>query len=195
MPTDAPSRFFLKRLLADRKGVIAMVAAIAFPILITIAGFGTEVALWYSAKRQMQGVADSAALAAALGMQAGESATAYKSEATGIAGYNGFVTGTNSVTVTVNNPPTMGNYTSDNNAVEVIIQQPVSKTLTAALGTSSVTLAARAVGGLSATKQTCALSLSTISMTGSGSVTVSNCTIAADSTSSSAISIAGSVAG
>ena len=75
-----------------------------------------------------------------------------------IAAQYGFVNGTDSVTVTVNNPPQSGGYTTNTGAYEVIVQQPPGL-LIAASYLSSVNISARAVAAQGAPGNGCVLAL------------------------------------
>jgi Flp pilus assembly protein TadG len=118
---------FLKQLCGDRSGASAVVIALAMTGVLGLAGLGTEVGMWYVSKRTMQAASDSAAYSAAMAEYNGETKAQYTREAKSVAGSYNFVDDTNNTTVTVNSPPTKGNYTTDSNAVEVIItqQQPI----------------------------------------------------------------------
>src|SRR3954447_15325547 len=48
-----------------RKGAIAVVTAVALPLLLGFTSLGVEVGHWYLAERQMQGAADAGAISAA----------------------------------------------------------------------------------------------------------------------------------
>src|SRR3954470_23483305 len=48
-----------------RKGAIAVVTAVALPLLIGFTSLGVEVGHWHLTQRQMQGAADAAAISAA----------------------------------------------------------------------------------------------------------------------------------
>jgi hypothetical protein len=62
---------------------------------------------------------------------------------------NGFTSGADQVTVTVNQPPTSGNYNGNGGYVEVIVAKTISTSFMSVLGTSSMTIRARAVVGAS----------------------------------------------
>src|SRR3954470_7502888 len=47
-----------------RKGAIAVVTAVALPLLLGFTSLGVEVGHWYLTQRQMQGAADAAAISA-----------------------------------------------------------------------------------------------------------------------------------
>jgi Flp pilus assembly protein TadG len=118
----------------DRSGASAVIIALALSIIIGFAGLGTEVASWYLIKRSMQGAVDTAAATAAAELAASSSATSAQmtSAAKSIAATYGFVDGTASTTVAVNNPPAtttgLANCSSPfagfNCYVEVIVTQP-----------------------------------------------------------------------
>jgi len=90
-----------RRLVRDRRGNVAIVAAMALPAMMGSFGVGTEVASWYANQRAMQNAADTAALAAA----SNASAT-YGSEAKAVAAQYGYADGQNGVTVAVSNTAT-----------------------------------------------------------------------------------------
>jgi Flp pilus assembly protein TadG len=75
-----------KELLRREGGSVAIYAALTLPVVAGIAGFGLDTSIWYAVKRDVQGMADAAAVAAAqTKMQGGSSAevlTAATTEAT-----------------------------------------------------------------------------------------------------------------
>jgi Flp pilus assembly protein TadG len=79
----------------DRRGNVAVIAAIAMPVLAGSLGIGAEVASWYGGKRALQNAADSAAIAAAT-----NSSEDYLEEARAVAARYGFQNGVDGVTVT-----------------------------------------------------------------------------------------------
>lgn len=135
----------LRALGSDRAGAVGPTLGLMLPLLVGFAGLGSEVGDWYVTQRTMQGAADSAAYSAATALAAGESAIAFTAEAKSVAGSYGFVDGSNGVTVTVNNPPTTGNHTSDSNAVEVSITRPQPLMLVSLFLSSPPTIQAAAV--------------------------------------------------
>jgi len=64
-----------KQFLRQQGGSIAIYAALTLPVVAGIAGFGLDTSVWYAMKRDVQGMADAAAVAAAqTKMQGGTSA-------------------------------------------------------------------------------------------------------------------------
>jgi Flp pilus assembly protein TadG len=57
---------------SDRKGVAAVVAALALTVLIGVVALGVETGLWYAIKRQDQSAADAAAISGAYEVAAGQ---------------------------------------------------------------------------------------------------------------------------
>ena len=129
---------FVARLLRDKSGVSAVIVGLSSMMLLGFAALGTEVSYWYYVHRDLQNAADSAAMSAVAALQNIPNPDAAHvsmatSEAKATAAQYGFVDTQNGVTVTVNIPPTSGNYHTDPNAVEVIIAEPQARFLTAAL--------------------------------------------------------------
>jgi len=89
---------FLRRLGGDRRGNVAIISALALPVLLGSFGLGTEVASWYSNQRALQNAADSAAIAAATNGSSG-----YADEARAVTAQYGLVDGQGGVTVAVAN--------------------------------------------------------------------------------------------
>lgn len=121
------------------------------PVLVGTAALGIETGQLYRIKRQMQSAADAAAIAASIDRINGLTSTTITTDGQYASQRNGFTNGSNSVTVTVNSPPTSGSYTSSTTAVEVIITKPQTFSLGAVLNTwlgksnSSFTMRARSV--------------------------------------------------
>ena len=85
----------LKAFRRNRRGNVAIVAALAMPVIAGSLGLGAEVASWYGGKRALQNAVDSAAIAAATTAGAN-----YGAEARAVARQYGFQDGANGVTVT-----------------------------------------------------------------------------------------------
>ena len=71
-PSITFSRELLQRLFRDGRGAAAILAALAFTVLIGFTALGVETGLWYATKRQDQSAADAAALAGAYEIAAGQ---------------------------------------------------------------------------------------------------------------------------
>jgi len=118
----------------------AIIAICGFSGLVVDAGYAEYV------RRQAQAAADAGAKAAALEIQAGQS-NAIAAAAQQDTANNGFTNGVGNVVVTVNHPPLLGSYAANNGFAEVIVSKTISTTFMAVLGTPSMTVSARSVGG------------------------------------------------
>jgi hypothetical protein len=187
--------------------------------LIGFTGLGVETGLWYAIKRQNQSAADVAALSGAFELLAGQgsglSATQVYPNICGFAQRdatrNGFTfasftcptstpacTSPSSGQMCANNPPVLGGpgVLGNTNAVEVILAQQ-QNALFASLYLANVTIDTRAVAVISVLDQACVLALdpsasNAILIKGNPTLNMPNCSIVADSTSSSAIHLQGS---
>ncbi len=128
----------------NRRGFILITTVVSAVVLLTFLGFAIDVGYLEWQKTRMQTAADAAAIAGVqeLRMNGAGGVTA---AARGDSSLNGFTDGSNAVTVTVNNPPKSGYYTSDSTAVEVIVSQNVPTFFMVLAGSSSVNVRARAV--------------------------------------------------
>lgn len=182
-------------LLSESRGSVAIVVALIIFAAIGMTALAVDVSLWSSAKNAAQGAADDAALSAVVAADAGNSSTRIKNEALGIAALHGFTNGVNGVTVTLTNPPTSGNYAGNSSAYEVTVTQPQKLYFAGVLG-HAPTVAGSAVG-LASGGAPCLLSLNTsaigaINLNTSAAAGVSNCIVAANSSSSQAVELQGS---
>ncbi len=180
------------RFAKDRRGAIIVMFALLLPVLAGAAGLGLEVTLWYKEKRAIQSAADAAAVAGGYAAVEGETVS---TAATAAAAANGFDTAANPPTI--NNPPSSGSYTADNDAVEVVLSESFT-TLFASLvyNQATVTVAARAVATSGTIGEACVLSLNTtgtgVQVSGNGDITFDGCQVASNSSSASALDVSGS---
>jgi Flp pilus assembly protein TadG len=178
-----------------RRGFILVTMLVSLTILLAFLGLAIDVGYEQYMKIRMQTAADAAALGGARELSASGTANLV-SASRGDAATNGFTNGQNSVTVTVNNPPTTGYSTSNSTAVEVIISQPVPTFFMQVLGFSSGTVRARAVaqtegGGASACFYTLDPTMSNAFSVSNGVNVSSSCGIIVDSNSSTALTATG----
>jgi len=162
----------------DQAGGVAAAVGIALAVMIGFGAAATEISTWLLTRRAMQGAADAAAVSAL-------NATAHggpdiTTQARGVAAQNGWSHGTNGITVSVNQPPTAGNFTGNAQAVEVIIAQPQPLFFSGILpGVAAPTIRAHGVAAPSPTTGNgCMLALGTgnsISIQGNGALTLSGC--------------------
>lgn len=168
--------------------------AFMLPAIIGSIGLGVEISSWYARKGDMQNAADATSVATAYAIGSGNSLTGVASNEMS---RNGFGSSAN-VTLTVNNPPVTGAYTSNNNAVEVIALQNEAPSFSNVLGNGRTTIQVRAValrtppntagGCVMALNQ---LQIDTIDINGNVNLNMPGCTMIDNSNTSSAVYIGG----
>lgn len=173
----------------NEAGQVLIVAVLCLVVLMGLLGLGIDVGYLRHVRTKMQQAADAAALAGASELNYGDMQTAADDDAAS----NGFTSGSNGVTIAVNNPPNYGGYAGNSGAVEVIIQQPKSTLFMSVLGFTQETVAARAVAYLGS-GQGCIYALNpsasgAINITG-GTVSAS-CAVNVDSDSGSGLDVTG----
>jgi hypothetical protein len=164
--------------------------ALMMPVLVGTAGLGTEVVWWLYKHKNMQSAADSGAVSAAT---AGSSLAA---QANAVTASYGYANGVNNVTVTVNQPPSSGNYTSTSQAVEVIVSQSEPRMLSSLFGSGPVVITARSVAKPNSGTG-CVLGLdptasSTVAISGSNNINLINCNLYSDANASPSLNASGS---
>jgi hypothetical protein len=187
----------LGNVLGNQAGGMLMFTAIAFPVLLGMAGLGVDAALWYANKRHNQTVADNAALAGtiALTRDGNISLADLKRVAWDSAAENGFVHGTNG-RVTVNRPPVNGPNAGNDGYVEVIVDETATLYFSHWMrGGQSFNVRARAVGNLISFGEHCIVALDpeadkAILISGTADIT-SDCGLASNSSSDQAIVVQG----
>ena len=155
-------------------------------------GVVTDFSFLQDQRNIMQTAADSAAMAGAEELNYGDQVAAGRADAAS----NGYINGTASVTVALNNPPTMGPNTANSGYVEAIVTKPVATYFLRALGVSTITVSARAVA-YEGNGPNCIYVLNPSAsgaFSANGNVTVnSSCGMLVDSSSSSGMTINGNV--
>ena len=131
------------RFMHDRSGAYGVMFGLMAPFFIAALALGSETGSWYSTQEAMQGAADSAAISAAVGLNASNTNLTLQADATA-ASYK-FVNGASGTVVTVNNPPLSGSYVANTGAVEVIIKQPQKNLFSSLFLKSPVVIQGRAV--------------------------------------------------
>lgn len=163
------------------------------PVLVGTAGLGTEVGWWYYKHKNMQSAADSGAVSAATAVTAG---TDLLSEANAVTASYGYANTLNNVTITVNQPPKTGNYTSNTQAIEVIVSQPQQRLLSALFGSDPVLISARAVAQPNSGTG-CVLALNStaspaVNVSGGNQLNLIKCNLYSNSSASPSLNVAGS---
>jgi hypothetical protein len=182
-----------RRFRLSRRGSVAILMGLVLPVVIGTASLGAEITFLLFKHRQMQSVADAAALSGATAIKTGYPGFAV--EARAITASLGFQDQTNGVTITPNNPPASGPNVGNSSAVEVIVSQPQTLFLVTLFRSGLFNVVARAVA-IAGTGPDCVLQLngsSTLGVTISNGadVNLTNCGVAVDSTGSPALSVTG----
>ncbi|MGY3440651.1 MULTISPECIES: TadE/TadG family type IV pilus assembly protein [unclassified Bradyrhizobium] len=185
----------LRRFVRDRSGSYVIISALLMPVLVGTAGLGTEVGWWYYKHKNMQSAADSGAVSAATAASAGADLL---SEANAVTANYGYANTVNNVTIAVNQPPKAGNYTSNLQAVEVVVTQPQPRLLSALFGSNPVLVTARAVA-LPNSGTGCVLALDptaspAVNVSGSNQLNLIKCNLYSNSSASPSLNVAGNAA-
>jgi Flp pilus assembly protein TadG len=185
----------ISRFARERGGNVAIISAILLPVLIGFGGFGMETAWWYSRQRELQGAADIAAFDATLKRREGGTADQAKTVATADALTNGWKQPIGSITV--NSPPTTGNY-KNVQSVRVVLTENQPRFISAMiLGDTPTLIRASSTATMRTGDPACILGLNTaaadtVQFWGNGSTSLFNCVVASNSTSLTGFHLGGS---
>lgn len=136
--------------LRDEAGNTLILTVLSMVLLTGFAGLAIDVSLASHVKRQLQTAADAAAVAAAIDYHRGDSDP--QQAAKNATAANGITDGSNGASVTVNCPPTSGDYSASgacNGYFEAVAAEPSPANFMSLFGYSDIGVSARAVAGLS----------------------------------------------
>src|SRR5437879_1091779 len=141
------------RLLARRRGVITPMVAICLVAVLAIVALSVDGGVLLDARRQAKSAADAAARGAAiemLDMKLGNNTSAnpssIRASAFQIAAANGYTNDNTNSVVTVNIPPTSGQYIGMDGYIEVIIESKQQRAFSRLMGSGAVSVYGRSVG-------------------------------------------------
>ncbi len=180
----------------DQRGSVAVIAAVAFPVLIGGIGLGAEVGYWYLKERKLQQVADLSAYAAAVRLNKGDEDATLDEVALHIATQSGFKTAAGEIQV--HHPPISGPNAGDDDMVEVVLTEDIERSFSGFFGRDDVNLEGRAVARIvPAANPACLIALApagaqTLSMTGTGGITLNSCVAVANSLDPQGLYVKGS---
>lgn len=179
--------------LADRRGNAGILFALSMPVLLGFAAMGTEVGLWYLARRTLQTAADVAAISAAHEMIAGSGDE--QEAATQEATRHNVPPGPDR-DLEVNLPPARGAAAGDADAVEVVLTERRPLLFAALFATGPVSIQARAVARVDGDGTACVLALHptayrAVDVAGTANLSMPSCMLAANSSDTEAIAIRG----
>ena len=187
---------FLKKLWRDRRGNALVIAGAALPLIVGSAGLASDTIQWALWKRQLQRTADSAAEAGVYAKIAGATLDNCSNVAT--ASYSapiGYDVKRNNhlpqtPTCAARNPPIVGGFTADSNAVRVSVSMQRPLSFSGLFMTAAPTITATATATIVPSGKYCVISLETGNVTGidaTGSTNVDlGCGMITNSTSMSA---------
>ncbi|KLK91801.1 hypothetical protein AA309_18195 [Microvirga vignae] len=188
----------LNKFWKNEGGAAAVAVGIMSPVIIGGMALGGETGYWYYTQRKLQHAADVAAHAAGVRKRAGESGVPLRTAATQVAAASGFlpvmvdadpdpaVTQPVATNLTINNPPQTGSFIGNTKTVEVVLTETKPRLLSSIFSNEAVEIKARAVVRLDGGSPACVVALSetkpkAVEVSGNTSVTLNDCSIAANS--------------
>jgi len=184
------------RVFREESGQALVFTALCMTVLLGFMALAIDVGLLFRARRNVQIVADAAAVAAALDYKYNGVVSSAKAAGQAAATANGMTNGVGGVTVAINLPPSYGPYASSTGFAEAIVIDPSPTTFMHIFThSSSADVSSRAVAGAGSTSGcmwTLDRSGTDVSLTGSGAISAPSCDIYDDSSASSALTLTGS---
>jgi Flp pilus assembly protein TadG len=181
----------------DERGQTLVLVALTMSALLGFLALAIDVGLLYRAKRNLQIAADAAATAGALDYLYNGSVSSASSAARAAAAANGVNDGSGGTVVTVHMPPASGPEAGAAGFIEVIVSAPSPVTFMSVITrNSTVTVAARAVGGATSASDSCVYignpsGSDVFHLQGSTTITATGCGIYINSSNSRAVQVTG----
>jgi Flp pilus assembly protein TadG len=192
------SRIFelIGQLRRDESGSYLIISALLMPVLIGIVGLATDVGLWTYTHQYMQSAADSGAVSAATAYAIDNTADLSIQANSVTSGY-GFTNGVSGSSVSVFRPPQSGTYSTNTNAIEVIVSQPQARLFSRIISSQSVPVTAHAIAIGQNNGKGCVLALNkmasgAITAQGSNKTVLNGCSLFSNSSSSTSLTDGGS---
>lgn len=188
----------IRRFLRDESAGMITLSAFMLPAILGFAGLGMDVSGWYMERRHVQNLTDMAAIDT---VHSGNnfSDADLQSQVSAFLDSRGFDAATD--TMTLNTPPTQGDYAGQTGFYEIIVSRDVALTFLNAFyavtgDTLSVTVSGRAVAGTLIIGTQCVVALDdtedrALNFTGN-TIVGTDCGVASNSVSEEAIYIGGS---
>ncbi len=184
----------LRRLHKDRRGIVAVITAFSFPVLLAFAALALDVGYLQDMKRRQKNAAIAAAFGAGheLWLSNGEDEAIAEAKAESDRNNFGEDDG---VTITVSIPPVSGPYTGVADHTEVVLEQVVPTYFAGVFGQNFVTVRSRSVTGLIKWGDACVIALDpsrpmTMQITGTATL-AAQCGIQVNSTADNALFLNG----
>jgi hypothetical protein len=179
-----------------RKGSVAVVFAVAAPVIVGFSALGAEVMYWQYTQKLLQSAADAAAFSGAAQLAQGKGVN----DATAAASNAAYETGLNVVSAVapaISTPPVSGAFAGDARAVEVELTDNLPRLFTSIFFASeSVRVSARSVARTAGARPACVLALNksaskAVSFAGSSTLVLQGCDVASNSIAGDAIDFQG----
>lgn len=151
-----------KKLWNDKRGNALIIAGASLPLIMGAAGLASDTIQWALWKRELQRAADSAAIA---GVYAKVQSASYSDAVTTDLARNNDINGITIATNATSSPST-GAYTSDSNAVRVILQAQQRLSFSSLFMTAAPTITASATATIVPSGDYCVVSLVNTATTG-----------------------------
>jgi Flp pilus assembly protein TadG len=182
--------------LRDESGQALVVVALGLTSLLGFIGLAVDVGSLLHNRRQLQGAADAAAIAAALS----HNASGYLAAGKNASASNGFTDGAGGVTVVINPTPASGEYVGQPGYYEALITKNEPTIFMSLFGHHTMPVLARAVAVAKSSNGNgagCVFTLGAtktdLSVTGNANVQTPQCGINIDSSDKAALSLTGNV--
>jgi hypothetical protein len=180
------------RCIREEDGAVLLLWALLLPIVAGCLGLGVDAGSWYLRKRDLQSVADAAAIAGAYEATVESRVATAASEVA----RNGFGSGSG-VSVVANNPPLSGSNMTDASAVEVVLSQPQQLAFSAVFLEESPIVNVRAVALRLPAGYACVLALDTsaqyaLEFQGNSTINMEDCIAASNSNANISAIVSGS---
>lgn len=179
----------------SRAGNVALMFALATPLVVGAAALGIETTYWAFKSLRLQDIADAAAHAGALEQRSGGSGVDITSIAQATAQDNGLDLTRSQIEVFA--PPVTGPKAGNTKAVEVLVKSPTPRFLSALFLDHDLVLTGRSVATFNDAASACILALNKTTskaalFSGSTNTTFTGCSVMANSTAADAVVTQGS---
>src|SRR5579871_3944050 len=178
----------------SESGNVAIIAALAMPLVLGFCGMGIETAYWFYKQRLLQGAADIAAYNATVALRNGEPTAQILSKASTDASSNGWTSANG--TIQVNTPPVAGNF-KNGNSVEVLLTDSEQRMFSKIFNNGPIQISVRSVANYQSSGQACMLALDktasqAVRIWGNNTTTLNGCNVMSDSFANDAVAVGGS---
>lgn len=184
----------LTRLRGDRRGSMVVLTALMMPVVMGFSALGVDATAWYMQRRNLQTVADAAAVAAAYHAVGNAGESQIRAAAAEDAKRNGYATGPRNRLI-VHSPPQTGPYVGRPGFVEIVADSDAELYFVGAFLDRPVAIAARAVAGGVSVGEHCVVALDhdadrALEFSGTANVSL-DCGVASNSRSLQSIYVGG----